>query len=594
MGKQNVFKKVGFYVKDFFKHWNTPPKEGYYLSNKEFVAYTVGGMGVQGFGVLTQYFAINVGIYLSYAFNFDQDVVFWTGIGAAILSLLRAPIMGWLIDNTNTKFGKYKPYILYTGLLSVVCFWLLAFIPDLFMPNDGVHTDTSKWVVVAVYQVLYFIAFTAFSLYSFGRTGLAQVITSNTNERTKLYSVGGVIDSLGPSIVALIFPLIASAVYGQKGLVYGKTYGDMTAEEVKAVVKPNFWFGMENINTYKVIYPIVGVICVALSLFMFFGTKERIIPEKKVKKKVKFVHGLKECFRNKYFLIGNVSNVLAFGRLMIFAATGYVCAHLMEPQIGETMRGIAPTLTSIGFVPGMLFSPIIQKKLGKKKMIFVSFIGSSAIAALLLVLSLFAFTSPITPWLFFVGLFLHNIFAALWTVVSPAIAADYCEYQQWKTGERLDASMSQYSTIFTTVSGMFTGYLVKELIIKAGAEKASDYANLGVLRNVFIIWSVFSVLCGALALIPYFFWDLTEEKQLAMTRDIRIRCLNEKIDDKALEQDDFKEAIELGVLSEEQAIQLGFEVKKAEDNVEAMKTVQLSTEELTNDEVTTDEDKTDD
>ena len=51
--KTNIFSKVGFFVKDFFAHWNTPPKEGYYLSNKEFLAYSVGGMGVQGMGILT-------------------------------------------------------------------------------------------------------------------------------------------------------------------------------------------------------------------------------------------------------------------------------------------------------------------------------------------------------------------------------------------------------------------------------------------------------------------------------------------------------------------------------------------------------------
>ena len=45
-------------------------------------------------------------------------------------------------------------------------------------------------------------------------------------------------------------------------------------------------YGMDNINTYKVIFPIAGMICVAMSLIMFFGTKERIIQEKKVKEKV--------------------------------------------------------------------------------------------------------------------------------------------------------------------------------------------------------------------------------------------------------------------------------------------------------------------
>ena len=114
MAKQNIFQKAGFLVKDFFAHWNTPPKEGYYLSNKEFLAYSVGGMGVQGMGILTQYFAINMGVHLAFVYNFDQRVVLWTTWIMAILSLFRAPLVGWIMDNTNTKRGKYIPYFIYT------------------------------------------------------------------------------------------------------------------------------------------------------------------------------------------------------------------------------------------------------------------------------------------------------------------------------------------------------------------------------------------------------------------------------------------------------------------------------------------------
>ena len=139
MGKQNIFKKVGFFVTDFFKHWNTPPKEGYYLPNREFVAYAVGGMGVQGFGILTQYFAINVGVHLSLVYNFDAMIVQYTTWIIALLTLFRAPIVGWIIDNTNTKWGKYRPYLLFTGVLCVLSYWLLAFIPDWFMPENALE-----------------------------------------------------------------------------------------------------------------------------------------------------------------------------------------------------------------------------------------------------------------------------------------------------------------------------------------------------------------------------------------------------------------------------------------------------------------------
>ena len=559
----NIFQKAKFIVKDFFDHWNTPAKEGYYLSNKEFMAYAVGGMGVQGMGILTQYFAITMGVHLAYVYNFDQQIVLYTSWIMAILSLFRAPLVGWIIDNTNTKWGKYRPYLLFTGLLSVACFWLLAFIPNLFMPGEGeAYTDARKWLVVGSYQLIYFIALTIYSFFSFGRVGLSQVITPNTNERTKLYSVGGVIDSLGPSIVQMLFPLIANGVYGQMGLVFKDRYGDWTAEQIK---EAGLGFGMENILTYQIIFPIMGCICVAVALVMFFGTKERIIQEKKVKQKVSFIGGIVKSFKNKYFWIFNISNVLAFGRLLIFTSVNYVCAYMIGGSLGGNLRGIIPTLMAVGFVPGMLFSPLIQKYLGKKKMTLLSFAGSATISALILLLVLFAYNGAATPYLIFVGIFLHNIFAALWTVTSPAMTADYCEYQQWKTGDRLDGYMSQYTQVFTTVCGMFTGLLVSEILIKIGAKDSVSYENPEVMRNVFIMWAVLGAISGILAMIPFLFWDLTEKRQLEMTKELKIRALQNKIQEKDLSREDAEQALELGIVTEDQLAELGFAAVTAQD-----------------------------
>lgn len=561
--KTNIFQKAGFFIKDFFSHWNIPAKEGYYLSNKEFIAYAVGGMGVQGMGILTQYFAIAMGVHLAYVYNFDQQIVLYTTWIVAILSLFRAPLVGWIIDNTETKWGKYRPYLLFTGFLSVACFWLLAFIPNLFMPGEGeAYTETRKWLVVGSYQLIYFIALTVYSFFSFGRVGLSQVITPNTNERTKLYSVGGVIDSLGPSIVQMLFPLIANSVYGQQGLVYKEQYGSWTAEQVK---EAGLGFGMENILTYQIIFPIMGCICVAVALIMFFGTKERIIQEKKVKQKVSFIGGIVKSFKNKYFWIFNISNVLAFGRLSIFASVNYICAYMIGGNIGGNLRGIMPTVMAIGFVPGMLFSPIIQKFLGKKKMTLLSFFGSMTISLLILFLVLFAYNGAATPYLMFVGIFLHNIFAALWTVTSPAMTADYCEYQQWKTGDRLDGYMSQYTQVFTTICGLFSAWLTSEILIKLGAENSVAYENSDVMRKVFIMWAILGVACGALAMIPFFFWDLTEKRQLEMTREIKIRAMQSKIEDNEFTQDDVKEALELGVLTKEQITDMGYDVQASDE-----------------------------
>ena len=594
MAKQNIFQKVGGLVKDFFAHWNTPPK-GYYLANKEFVAYSVGGMGVQAIGIFAQYFAITVGVHLSVVYDFDQMIVYWTGWIVALLSLVRAPLVGGVMDNTNTKWGKYRPYLLFMGFVCIICYWMLAFIPNIFMPKSGIHTtDKTKWLVVGSYQIILFIATIAYAFYSYGRVGLAQVITPNTVERTKLYSVGGVIDSLGPSIVQMLFPIIANGIYGQTGLYYGDKFKGLTAEEIEALkqageIPHNLAFGMENIHTYQVIFPIFATVCVALGLVMFFGTKERIIQEKKVKEKISFGASLKKSFKNKYFHMFNAIKIVESMRLLIFAATNYVCAYMMAPAIGGTMRGIMPTVASVGFVPGMLFSPLIQKKLGKKKMTIISFAGSTIVATFMLILMAFAFDSPVTPWVYCVGMFLHNVFLSLWTVTGPAMTADYCDYQQWKTGDRLDGFMAQTTGVLVTIGGMFTTLLTSTVLVKLGAESAANYATPSVLKKVMIFWGISSIVFGLIALIPIFLWDLSEEKQQAIVKEIKIRGLKEKLEDNTLTQDDIKDALELEVLTEQQVIDMGFELAMDEVTTDEVAADGVVSDGVVSDEVVSDE-----
>lgn len=146
------------------------------------------------------------------------------------------------------------------------------------------------------------------------------------------------------------------------------------------------------------------------------------------------------------------------------------------------------------------------------------------------------------------------------------MTADYCEYQQWKTGDRLDGYMSQYSQVITTVCGMLSGWLTTTLLIKfGGAASSEDYGEEGVMQSVLIIWAILGIVCGVLAIIPFLFWDLTEKKQLEMARDIKIRGYKEAFESGTLEQDNVEEAISLGVLTKEQAIEIGLVSKDAED-----------------------------
>ena len=119
-------------VKDVKTHWKSPA-EGKYISFREFTAYSVGGIGVNTINSIFGYVALNANcLLLGSAYGIDPVHLVWMSTIVNILNLAKSPFISMLIDNTNTKFGKFRPYLIITGIPTAVLICLMAFIPESF------------------------------------------------------------------------------------------------------------------------------------------------------------------------------------------------------------------------------------------------------------------------------------------------------------------------------------------------------------------------------------------------------------------------------------------------------------------------------
>ena len=107
------------------------------------------------------------------------------------------------------------------------------------------------------------------------------------------------------------------------------------------------------------------------------------------------------------------------------------------------------------------------------------------------------------------------------------------------------------------------------------------------MRNVFIIWAVMGVICGVLAMIPFFFWDLTEKKQLDIAQDLKKRALVADIENGDLEQTQ-ADALALGLLTEERVLEMGFSL--TDDAIEVREKIEIV--ESTREDIATDDSAT--
>lgn len=232
-----MIEKIKGVVTDITSHWKTPA-EGKYIPYKEFAAYSIGGIGVNTINSLFNYVALNANcLLIGSAYGIKPTHLAGLNIIMGIINLIKAPFISMMIDNTNSKYGKFRPYLLYTGVPTAILLCLMAFLPNDIAYGAKVAFISITYAFLMIFQALYAQAFTS----------LAQVLTPNGEERTGLLSVSMFIYSLGPSIVNMLLPILS----GLTG-------------------------GMTDFRTYRIFFPIFSIAGIALSIITFSGTKEKL------------------------------------------------------------------------------------------------------------------------------------------------------------------------------------------------------------------------------------------------------------------------------------------------------------------------------
>jgi len=474
-----MLEKLKEFPREIKEHWNKPA-EGKYIPYKEFTAYSFGGIGVNTINSLFGYVALNANcLLIGSAYGIKPTHLAWLNIVMGIINLIKAPFISMMIDNTNSKYGKFRPYLLYTGVPTSILLCLMAFIPN----------DMNYGAKVAVISVTYAFLMIFQALYAQAFTSLAQVLTPNGEERTGLLSVSMFIYSLGPSIVNMLLPILS----GLTG-------------------------GMTDFKTYRIFFPIFSIAGIALSIITFSGTKEKIVVAKDYVTKVKFSEGIKQVAKNKYFWLINMHSILSGLKYGIGSILGWYCIYQIK---NDEMLGIMNTIIGTASVPLMLLAPLLAKKIGKRNVL----IWTNLIRAVFCAVMLFTMDNTI---IFFVCLYLATLTMGGDSVVTTSMTAEIFDYQQWKTGARLEGFITQLGGMLTTLAGMFTGLIIPYFYEYYGLEK--DYTVLydaAVRTPIFNILIITTIISCVICVIPVFFYDLKEKDHQKIIEDLKERA-NEK------------------------------------------------------------------
>jgi len=562
-------------IKNVRLHWNEPA-EGRYMPFKEILAYAGGGIGVKFLAVMA------VNMILS-----TTNVLIGNTIGIApmdmyvlyVLSVLsNIPLSGIranIIDNTRSKEGKYRPYIIKAGIPSALITILFVWFPydrlESIVGAGSIFGKTKAYVATCVVVLL--LNFAQQFFYNFfyeAYDNLLHVLSPNSQERTDVASVKGVVYSLAPSILGLVMPLFAQ------------------------------WFtnnNMYDIRLYRYIYPPLCILSIGLCIVIYANTKEKIVQAKTHIIQIKFMDSLREVVRNKYFWIIALAGWLGFLESAVSTLLqwlynyGGVCT-------GTEYSIIMLFCQNAGLV-GMLLAPFCIRKWGKRGVLIMT-----NVLNVVFILLMYPFINSLV--LLVICFWMNALANAFAQILTPTIQADIRDYQQYVSGERIDG---MFSTI-TALGGIVTlatsgvlpviyktfginetiarqvmnnsaimnrvmdnGTVVGEVIQKAienGSANISYFAlyDPEILSSMLKVLILVSVAGAVINVIPYFFYDLTELKQQGIIKVLKIRAFFEDYGNGTLSDRDLVEVVDLvetanRLAGEELPVLSRAEIKKA-------------------------------
>ncbi len=355
----------------------------------------------------------------------------WIGICLGLMRVWDAvtdPVMGAISDNTRTRHGRRRPFMLVGAVAAGGIFPLIWCVSPSWSP-----------VAIAIYFLLVCIVFfTAQTIFSVPYTALGYELTADYHERTRLMAWRAYFGKLS----ALIFPWALS--FTQLPIWGGDT---MLGAR---------WMGVG-----------VGIIVMMAGLVPVVFTRERFYEKACTQKKIGLLKGIRETCRNRSFLM--MIGILLFtilGTQLVNHLGFYVAAYyLFDGNIKSAaiLGGIAGNVQLVVGLAAVLALSKLSQRIGKRRALAVS-IGLLALAG---PVKWFSYT-PASPYLsLLVPLVTAPAYAGFWLLIS-SIKADICDFDELETGLRREGSYASLSAWFTKLAYAATAILSGFILVWVG------------------------------------------------------------------------------------------------------------------------------
>lgn len=414
------------------------------ISLKEKISYGLGDFGGNLLFTLIS----------SYLLFFYTDV---GGIAIGTVSIIMAlvrlvdaftnPLVGLAIDKTNTRWGKTRPYLLFTALPVALLAVLTFCTPNLPMAGKIAYAA----ITYAVYSVVFTINNTPYST-------LLSNLTDNERERLSF----GMFRTLGMSAggfiaTGLTLPLVSLLGQGDAARGY-------------------FWTVL-----------LYAVLCCVFFLVCFRNTTERI-PSPPETEPIRLPAALKLAFRSRPWVIFCILQLTTFSMFTMRSEnTLYFSKYILG---NESFAALLLASSSVVTVLIALFVPLLASKIGKKNCIQL---GLLLCAVSLILMFFFGHSAPTVLVLHLLACGGSNICTGMFFVM----IAETVDHSEWLTGKRQQGLLNALSMFISRLGIMLSSLISSQILARLGYEPDAvlpDTALFGIRFNYTLLPAALAIL----------------------------------------------------------------------------------------------------
>ena len=324
------------------------------------------------------------------------------GLGVACLN----PVMGMIADRTNTRWGKFRPWLIWSALPFGIIGVLTFTTPDLSPASKLIYA----WTTYILLRVIYTVNNVPYA-------SITAVMTLDPDERTSIASYRQIAaNSAGFIIASLAIPMVRFFGHGNDARGYQLTMG------------------------------LLSVLSVIFFVIAFFCTEERIKPDPQ--QKTSLSQDLSDLFRNRPW-------IMLFGATLFYFAAIVIRGNVMLPYFRFVAGNVDLFSWFNGFglaslLAGVACSTAVSMRLGKRPLYVGSMILTGIFNVLLLVI-------PPSSTAVIIGIEVLRQFSfGLSGPIIWAMMGDVADYGEWKTGRRASGTVTS-AVVFALWAGLALG-----------------------------------------------------------------------------------------------------------------------------------------